>query len=142
MRFRLHLEASDKNLERHGPEVFTAARTHGHCPSLLFFVSHYHLVRELLQAMFAYFIGNFFVSQIHHGTPPGDPQGRRNLPGVVGLVLGDVLHHHLLRRQPHREGSGKVLDEYPEKPLHRPDDGTVEHDRDVPGVVLPHILGP
>ena len=53
-----------KACERHLPEILTAAGTHGHRPACLFLVADDQQVRQLLQAMFPDFIGNFLISQI------------------------------------------------------------------------------
>ena len=96
-----------KASRRHRPEIFAAARAHGHRFSLLFLVADHQLVGQLLQAMFPNFIGNFLVSQIRFGPKTGLTQAFRDAFGVVGLVLGDVQDHDLLRRQPEREGAAR-----------------------------------
>ena len=50
----------------HRPEIFAAARAHGHRFSLHFLVADHQLVGQLLQAMFANLIRNFLVPQIQN----------------------------------------------------------------------------
>src|SRR6185503_17481886 len=65
-RFRLRLEARGEGLQGHGPEIFAAARAHGHRFSLHLLVADHHLVGQLLQAMFANLIRNLLVPQIRN----------------------------------------------------------------------------
>src|SRR5258706_8593000 len=64
LRVRLGLEAGGEGIEAHCPEIFAAARAHGHRVRLHLLVSDHQLVGQFLQAMFANLIGNFLVSQI------------------------------------------------------------------------------
>lgn len=90
-------QAFDQRFEGHLPKVFTAPGTHGHQLRRLFLVAHDNLVRQLLHAMFAYFIANFFVPQIRFSAYLRLTQFFRNLRRVVSLVFRDIHHHRLHR---------------------------------------------
>ena len=53
--------------------------------------------------------------------------------------VGDGQQHRLDRRQPHREGPGKVLDEDPDEALQGTQDHPVQHHRAVLAAVGPHV---
>ena len=97
-RRRLVPEASGEGVEAHGPEVFAAARAHGHRSSLHFLGSHDQLIRELLQAMFPNLIGNFFVSQILQDPESGLAKALGDLSRIVLLRVCDVKDNSLYRR--------------------------------------------
>src|SRR5262245_24082952 len=66
LRLRLSCQAIGEGLERHGPEIFAAARAHGYRVGLHLFVADHQLVRQFLQAMFPNLKGNLLVSQIRN----------------------------------------------------------------------------
>ena len=73
---------------------------------------------------------------------PG-PDGAEPVGHLVGVVLVVVLHAehpHLLGGQPGGQGAGIVLEQDGEEPLHRTEQGPVDHDRPVPAVVGPDVL--
>ena len=86
---RLLPKASGEIVKAHYAKTFAAAGTHGHCTSLHFLVANHDEVGDLLQAMFAYFIGNLLVTQIRLDPESGSPQLRLNLGAIRGLPLGD-----------------------------------------------------
>ncbi len=60
--------------------------------------------------------------------------------GVLLVGLGDGEHPHLHRCEPRGERTGVVLEQHAEEPLDRTEQGTVQHDRTVPGVVGTDVL--
>ena len=102
-----------------------------------FLVADDDLVGQLLQTMFPNFIGNFLIPQVGYGAQTGLFQlARDHALGIVRLVLGDVQHHHLDRREPQRHRPGVVLDQDADEALERAEDRPVQHDRHVARVVL------
>ena len=77
------------------------------------------------------------VGRIHRSTRrPARPQPVGHL--VRHSASWSSLHAedpHLLGRQPGGQGAGVVLQQDGEEPLHRAEQGTVDHDRPMPGVV-------
>jgi hypothetical protein len=71
---------------------------------------------------------------------PGGAQPLGHRRGVGLVVEPHRQHPGLHGRHPRREGAGVVLDEDAEEPLHRPEQGAVDHDRLVAGVVGPGVL--
>ena len=63
-----------------------------------------------------------------------------DLVGVVLVVVPDAEDADLLGGQPRRQRSGEVLDQDGEEPLDRAEQGAVEHDRSVAGVVRADVL--
>jgi len=64
-------EARQQGIKGHASEILAAAGTHGHAVGLQLFVADDQLIRQLLQAMFANFIGYFLVAQIRCGAETG-----------------------------------------------------------------------
>ena len=91
--------------------------------------------------MFADLIRNFLVPQIRNYPKALIHKFISYACGVVRLALGDVQDHHLVRREPEREGAGVVLDQDADEALERADDRAVEHHRRVARVVLADVLG-
>ncbi len=61
--------------------------------------------------------------------------------GGVGLVgLGDRQHPSLHRCHPRRERAGVVLEQHAEEPLDRAEQGAVQHDRSMAGIVGADVL--
>ena len=61
--------------------------------------------------------------------------------GVSSLLFGDVENGCLDWCEPEGEGAGKVFDQDADKTLQRAEDGAVQHDRCVAGVVLANVFG-
>jgi hypothetical protein len=91
------MEATDKILDSHLPEVFTAASPHGHLLRRLLFFANDQLKRQLLQAMFPYFIGYFLISQIGLNANTGALKAGRDIARVVSLAFRYVEYDNLYR---------------------------------------------
>ena len=102
LRARRHLnfEAIDEGIQRHCPQILAGAGPHGHLLSLQLLVAQDHQIRQLLQAMYSKFLGNFLITQIRNGPEAGALEALRDRPGVVGLTVGYGQDDHLLRREP------------------------------------------
>ena len=83
-------EARQQGIKGHASEILAAAGTHGHAVGLQLFVADDQLIRQLLQAMFANFIGYFLVAQIRCGAETGGPQRPGHALGVGSLTVGNV----------------------------------------------------
>ena len=97
---QLGFESLDEFAERHLAEIATTTGTHGNGVCRHLFITNHQLVRQLLQTMFANFIGNFLVSQVRKGAEAGFIEPPGHLAGIIGLMLGDIEDDDLLRREP------------------------------------------
>ena len=73
------------------------------------------------------------------GPEPVVVEERLELQGVFGVPVGDGEDQDLDGRQPQREGAVVVLDEDPEEPLERAEQGPVDHIRAVLLAVLADV---
>ena len=71
-------------VERHHTEVVVAPGAHGNGPVCLLLVADDEDVRDLLQRMLAYFIGDFLVPQIARDSKSLFLQRFGHFPGVIG----------------------------------------------------------
>ena len=90
--------------------------------------------------MFPNFIGYFLISQVRLDPEPLPAQTFRHFGAVFGLSFRDIQDRHLDRRQPGRQGSCIVFEQYSDKSLHRAHDRAMQHDRHLAGVVFGHIF--
>ncbi|MNC40745.1 hypothetical protein D3C75_894740 [compost metagenome] len=88
------------------------------------------------------FKADLLVSQVGFGTIAVFFQLFGHLRGKFALLVGDVQHHRLGRRQPGREGTLVVLDEDPDETLEGTEHGTVQHHRVLAAIILTDVLGP
>src|SRR6185369_12185333 len=97
--------------EGHRTEVVIAPGAHGNGPACLLLVADDEDVRDLLQRMLPYFIGDFLVPQIALDSKSLFLQRFGYFQGVIGRVFRDVEDACLDRRQPGGHRPGVMLEE-------------------------------
>ena len=98
-------------------------------------VANHQHVWDLLQLGFANLISDLLLPLVELDPEPGRRQAVPDRPRVVGVAVGDRQDGHLHRRQPERERSGVVLDQQRDEALETAENGPVDDDRPVLGVV-------
>src|SRR5688500_18501773 len=103
-------------------------------------VSGYKHVGDLLQLRLSDLIANLLLPVVQLHPQPGRRQLVPDAPGVVEMTVGNRQNHRLHGRQPQRPGAGEVLDEQPDEPLERAENGPMDDHRPVLRVVRPDVL--
>ena len=103
-------------------------------------VSDHQHVRDLLELGTADPLAQLIVGVNDIDAEALVRQTLDHLGGVRLVSVGDRQHPCLHRREPCREGAGVVLEQHTEEPLDRAEQGSVQHDRQVPSVVGPYVL--
>src|SRR5258708_30660859 len=137
---RFRLEARKQRIDRHRAQVFAGPGAYRYRARLHLLVADHQLVGQLLQAVLADLVGNFFIAQIGGDPESRGPQPFRQLLRIGGLALGYVEHRRLHRGEPERERAGVVLDQDADEALHGAHDGAVEHDQPLARVRLADVL--
>ncbi len=136
------VEQGDREVGQRHPAVGAVAPppVHAHGAGGHVVVAHHQDVRDLEQLGPTDAGAEGLGGRIHLDP---DPPGAEPVGDLVDIGLVVVAHPEdpdLLGSQPCRKRPGVVLDQDGEEPLDRAEQGPVEHDRPVPGVVGPHVL--
>src|SRR3989441_2988449 len=133
-------DPSSKFLQGYRAQITRGAATDGHLAAGRLFVAYHKHVGAVSNLRAADLIAAPLIALIEFDAPPSGRQAIADLPGIVEVAVCNRQHAHLLRRQPDREVTGVVLDEKRHHPLHRADDGPVDHHRTMCLPVLPDKL--
>ena len=99
----------------------------GYCAGFLFPVSHHQHIGHLLHLGGADLLVHAFVPIVYLGAEPSGFQLGQHLFAVLDMSVGDGYQHGLHRGQPQRERAAIVFDQHTQKPLHRAQNGPVDH---------------
>src|SRR6266478_7660638 len=89
--------------------------------------------------MLAHLVADLLVAGINEDAQPGGAQFAGDLVGISRRLVGDRGDDRLYRGEPEREMAGVMLDQDPDKALHRAEDRAVQHDRGVSAAILADI---
>ena len=92
-------------------------------------------VGDLLELRIADFRPQLLVAAIHFDPQAGLPELGRGVVRVIQKLFRKGQHDGLHRRQPDRKRAGEVLDDDGDEALQRSEDGPMDHDRPMLGVV-------
>src|SRR5581483_5231624 len=125
---------------RHVLGLLFPAGAHVHFARLGFLISDDQQERHFLQRVLPDLGIHLFIARIHLDPHPNRAQLRRDPVGIFLVAFADGNQRRLHRRQPHRERTRVVLDEYSEKSLDRTPERPVHNHWTMPLAVFANVF--
>ena len=125
---------------RHGTQIFTLPRAHGHSVRFDFSITYYEEIGSLVQSMLANLKANFLVSQVRSCSIAHFIEAFLHFGAKSRLIIGDIENCGLSRSQPGWKIASVMFDQNPDESFKGTQNRAVQHDRSLACTIFCHIL--